>query len=77
MYTVTGIIDMDVFTVGKKIYCKELAMMKQDDTYATSILFDLGLSWNQLNKKDQISARYLENTSTKSISTPHPTYPRS
>ena len=60
MYTVKGIIDMDGFTVAKKFYCKELAMMKQDDTYATSILFDLGLSWNQLNKKDQISARYLE-----------------
>jgi hypothetical protein len=35
-------------------------MMKQDDTYATSLFFDLSLSWNQLNKKDQISARYLE-----------------
>jgi hypothetical protein len=60
MDTVTGIIDMDGFTVEKRFYCKELAMIKKNDTYATSIIFDLGLNWNQLNEKDRISARYLE-----------------
>ena len=60
MDSITAIIDMDGFTVEKRFYCKELAMIKKNDTYATSILFDLGLKWNQLNEKDKKSARYLE-----------------
>ncbi len=51
---------MDGFTVERTFYCKELALIKEDQTYATSILFDLGLNWNQLNEKDQKTARYLE-----------------
>ena len=60
MDSITGVIDMDGFTVEKTFYCKELALIKNDQTYATSILFDLGLNWNQLNEKDQKTARYLK-----------------
>ncbi len=60
MDSITGVIDMDGFTVEKTFYCKELVLIKKDQTYATSILFDLGLNWNQLNEKDQKTARYLE-----------------
>ena len=60
MDSITGVMDMDGFIVEKLFYCKELAMIKKNETYATSILSNLGLEWSQLNEKDKKSACFLE-----------------
>ena len=60
MDNITGVIDMDGFTINKIFYCKELACIRKGQTYATSTLFDLGLQWKDLSEKDKKAARFVE-----------------
>ena len=56
---VTGIIDMDGFSIGKEFYCKELGMLKVGDVAARSVFFDLGIRWSDLCAKDRKSCCYV------------------
>jgi hypothetical protein len=38
MDNITGVIDMDGFTINKIFYCKELACIREGQTYATYTL---------------------------------------
>ena len=40
---VVAITDMDGFTINKKFYCKELALLKVGDVAVKSFFFDFGL----------------------------------
>jgi hypothetical protein len=60
MDNITGVIDMDGFTINKIFYCKELACIRKGQTYATSTLFDLGLQWKDLSEKDKKAARFVK-----------------
>ena len=45
--------DMDGFTINRKFYCKELALIKVRDVTAKSFFFDLGLRESDLSPKDK------------------------
>ena len=59
MNNIVGIIDMDGFTIGKKFYCKELGLLKVGNDVGKSYLFDIGIRWESLTKKDQKHCMFL------------------
>ena len=53
MDNITGVIDMDGFTINKIFYCKELACIRKGQTYATSTLLRyLKKNENRYRKKN-------------------------
>ena len=59
MNRIAGIIDMDGFTIERKFYCKELGILELGKTEATSHIFDLGVNWTNLSKKDKTQCLFL------------------
>ena len=46
---VVGIIDMDGFLINKKIFCKELGIIRVGDLAARSYFFYLGIRWEDMS----------------------------
>ena len=52
--------DMDGFTINKKFYCKELALLKVGDVAAKSFFFDFRLRESDISPKDKRTCRYVQ-----------------
>ena len=52
--------NMDGFQIGKNFFCKELGVIKVGDSEASSLFFDIGLHWNELNDKDKRTCNFVQ-----------------
>ena len=59
MENIVGVIDMDGFRIQKRFLCKELGLLKVGDDTASSFVFDIGVRWSDLDKKDTRCCKYL------------------
>jgi hypothetical protein len=57
---IVGILDLDGFFVQKTFFCRELGIITHRDTYGTSFHFNTPLSYEKLNEKDKIQAKFLQ-----------------
>ena len=57
---IIGILDLDGFFV-QKTFCRELGIIRHEDTYGTSFHFNTTLRYEELNEKDKTNVNFLQN----------------